>query len=296
MRRREVAGQYGIGESRLRWYENEGFLPAFADAKEDEYRARLELILAGDRAGLSGQRVRRALGAALSPERGNEMTVATEEGRRLVVHWDEADGVSPSMFSSMVDYFAACGFALAGVEGSGVKLLAEYEAKNRSAPASRPAGDSRLRRLLEREAELNREGDAAATMSEPHRMLDVAVRPRAGESAGDAIVRRHREHVAKMRIEGRVPLMFSEWMEHDRVLHESVYLLREQESAAPANEAAARQAKALGEIDSQAKVLMRKSAVLTLSEARAKVMSENPALTARYTAAVQGRPEPGEED
>lgn len=147
----------------------------------------------------------------------------------------------------------------------------------------------RTRRLLERELASELE-DQGIALGESRRMLDAAVRPRAGETGKDALVRRFTEHNARLRLERKEPLLFSDWMGLDRVVHEGAHLFAEHEEQAPQAEQARRVAKSLSEIDRAAKPFMAKDG-LTLSAARARVMSEDRELSDRYTRATMGLPE-----
>ena len=76
MSRLSIADELGIGESRIRYMEDVGVLPRYGAVDDDAYRARLEVILAADKAGISGRRIRR--GIVIGEEAGMDCSFRIE--------------------------------------------------------------------------------------------------------------------------------------------------------------------------------------------------------------------------
>ena len=100
MSRNKNARSTGLTESRVRYLEAQGLVPAYGSVSEDDYAAALELVAAADASGMSVQRLRRAIGgASMAKVLSNQGGVMSNENKSTATYAEwlllplfEADG------------------------------------------------------------------------------------------------------------------------------------------------------------------------------------------------------------
>jgi hypothetical protein len=139
-------------------------------------------------------------------------------------------------------------------------------------------GDPKVDAVMRTARELR--GGARQMVADP-----AAARP--GESHGESLLRRHKEHSAGMRLEGKPALKFTEWCAADRIVNVSTHAMAETEKEAPRRALEEQKAKVLGELDEAAANLMLSEEKFRDKPGAAKneILKRNPELSAKYRSA-----------